>query len=51
MAPHATAGDRDVMVATGHGLCVILCEETTHKRSDLNNVNVPWRIVSKEVLV
>ncbi len=37
MAAHATTGERGMMVAMGHGLCVcfIVCGEITKKRSDL----------------
>jgi hypothetical protein len=37
MAAHATTGERGVMVAMGHGLCVFLCVWRDHKkiRSDL----------------
>jgi hypothetical protein len=46
MAAHATTGERGMMVAVGHGLCVSFCVrgETTKIRSDLKKVNSSWSL-------
>jgi hypothetical protein len=44
MAAHTTPGERGMMVAMGHGLCVSLCVcgETTKNTVGPKNINAPW---------